>query len=222
MLEKKKNSSETMNRWLFVALWAGIHAITYGTMTGLYNFLTAPFEHNEYLIFIVGGILPGITLSIPTYWLIKRFRGISIRWWRPASFVAWLIGAFWFLYLYSISFPLMQTIFWFIPVYLVQAWLLRKYVKQSWLWILAGMTSAILFIFAGAENERAFTWAFSGGLQGLLSALILLALFTMQKEEKSKMQTTYDYLSTQRLRDSIEDADYQAEDAIHSKSRQSS
>lgn len=218
--KKKKNDIVGMNRWLFVGLWAVIHAITWGMMIGLFEWLDFPYRYDEIVIFVLGGIMPGITLTIPTYWLIQKFKGIQIRWWRPASFVAWLVGAFLLVSrLDGIDSPLVLATLWFTPAFLVQAWLLRKHVKQSWLWVLAGLTGTILFLFAGAEeDEAALTWALSGGVQGLLTGVIMLALLAMPRTEKQKHELAQNNSSYEHLNDKINRADYLLEDKSHSSS----
>ncbi len=183
---KAKNTPIQHNRWIFLGLWLLGHGLAWlpfmiMTETSLDDTVIA------FAIFI-GIFLGGIT-SATQYLLIHRQFGHNIKWWMPLSTIAWIIGA---ITLYSIDlFNTEFTSFNFTiqmlvlagPAILVQLFLLRKYIKQSWLWGLANFAGLATFatglVTLSNGDTNFLTVAISYGLFASATGMTLLWLFGM-------------------------------------------
>jgi len=214
-MQKKSKPEQRLSTRLFSAAWIAWTAIVWGivgTFAVRNAFLDLPMWAQVLIIF--GG--SGIALSHIQNLLLKFWQGTVVKHWVPASNLAWIIGS-------SLIYALMQSrmnseqagqlvfgAIFAIPA-IVQAYLLRNHLKQTWLWALTGLVSGILLVLpmlAFGLEDGDFLWfglALGGALIGLVQTLVLDRMqysdqvLEKQKHEKQKVSDstpTADRLTT--------------------------
>jgi hypothetical protein len=102
--------------------------------------------------FLLMALLFGSILSLAQRTLIRRHFGVRIRQWFMLSLAGWLVGGFFAYYAESVRYPaftidgfLLSLVAFWMPAVLLQAMLLRRGVKQWWLWIVMNLVGVLLF-----------------------------------------------------------------------------
>ncbi|MEM9953881.1 MAG: hypothetical protein AAF846_19885 [Chloroflexota bacterium] len=219
--EKLKKSPPKRNRLLFMTLWILGHGLAWLPFFMVSNSGGAGDELG--LVVWVGGFIGGIT-SLTQYALIRWYFGRNLKWWLPLSLVAW-IGAAIFPFVYLVDeLPFnqigltLQMLSLATPAAIVQAFLLRKHVRQAWLWVLATITGLIVFSLSVTTlNDLFFDTDFiiaavSYGLFALTTASTLLWLFGMS-QQANKMKNIAD--AETRLADTSSDVDTISDEQQH-------
>ncbi len=197
---KRKITRSGMGSLRFAGLWAGAYVLGWGvplTLAFLFSFLIPDF----FFVFaplplLVGFIaIPGLLISLAQHALIRAQTGQAIRGWWWQSSLGWLLGGGIF-YLLTYAPPPLAALLSsgppilvaalgfalvFLPHVLIQAWLLRQHVGHVWLWPLAGLVSAALFILPVVNPffsifGAVLLFTLGGLLQGAVMGLVLLWL----------------------------------------------
>jgi hypothetical protein len=137
----------------------------------------------------LGGLLIGIPTAIGQKLSLYLHFGRRFQGWIRINMVAHIISVA-SLLLVAIQFGirgdqqigiLIQTLSLMIPPSLVQAWLLRRYVPNVWLWLLAAVAGTSVFTAIAGQFEMGDTAISLGlGMYGLVTGLSLLWLMGMQ------------------------------------------
>lgn len=196
-MQKKRKSEQRLSTAQFSLLW-----ITWSTIVwGIIGLIASPREFNELAIWlqvlIVFGV-SGILLTHAQNLLLKLWMGTHVKYWVPGSNLSWLIGS---VTIYMLlqnqvgSDQAGQMVFgaiFTVPA-VVQAYLLRNRLQQTWVWALAGAVSGILLVlpmlaFSLEADELLWLGLGMGGtLIGLVQTLVLDRLRkTSQSLEKQK------------------------------------
>lgn len=202
--KKKKNARPRLGTLPFTGLWAGAYALGWGLPIAAVILIISVFPGFIQLfpeaMVIIGFIaIPGFIISLAQHFLIQARTGRAIRRWWLWSSLGWLIGGLVF-YLFTLypfnawisaieSFILNSTLgfgFVFLPHILVQMWMLRRRVRRAWMWPVAALASAALFIMP-IIGSSAFLGQFTaaviigagGLLQGWVMGMALLWLLNM-------------------------------------------
>lgn len=202
--KKKKNARPRMGTLSFTGLWAGAYALGWGLpIAAVFAMATLfPSFINLFpdLVVMTGFIaIPGFIISVAQHLLIRRRLGQVIRHWWLWSGLGWFVGGL-ILNLFSID-PFSQWInaiqppvltatvgfgLVFLPHILIQAYLLRGRVGRAWMWPMAAIASAALFImpiYGGTNLSNDFAplliFGAAGLLQGWVMGMTLLWLLGM-------------------------------------------
>ncbi len=202
--ESHKNPGRS-KKYSFLILWLIGHALAWAA------YFSSQGMFNVDWIWTIALGLGGVT-SLVQYLLIRWQFGRNIKWWLPLSILTWLFAAF---FPFDASLQLgdsqigitIQALALFAPAALIQAFLLRKHVQNSWLWLLASITGTTTF----ALSVAALNWIpLSGylgyGVYASTTALTLLWLFGMSQQEMSEVSQSASY---KRLTDSDEQEEYE-------------
>jgi|GEM_PF-2685341 len=212
---KHKKGISRHNKFIFLVLWFIGHLLAWG---GLWLFVVSPlfmedFGNNVqfgFLGFIVGGIT-----SLVQYSLIRWQFGRNIKWWIPLSILAWIFASI-------ISFQAsgslttdynnvvvsISALALYLPPVIVQYFLLRKHIRQAWLWIIGSIAAST--IFALLINGEVWQIFAGFGLYSIVTGSTLLLLFGMSKASvQQKMADT----AHERLQDSTNDDSQEQIDA---------
>jgi hypothetical protein len=152
---------------VFLALWIVayvlVYLLLYAADKTYWTFITgAPDDTAIQLInmqedwklvgFLLMALLFGSILSFAQRTLIRRHFGVRIRQWFTLSMAGWLVGGFFAYYAESVRYPaftidgfLLSLLAFWMPAVLLQAMLLRRGVKQWWLWIVMNFVGVLLF-----------------------------------------------------------------------------
>jgi hypothetical protein len=162
-----KSTPIRMDVNVFLALWITAYILVYLLLYAIdrtyWTFINrAPDDTAIQLInmqedwklvgFMLMALLFGLILPVAQTTLIRRHFGIRIRQWVMMSVIGWLVGGFFAYYAESVRYPaftmdgfvLSLLAFW-MPAVLLQAMLLRRGVKQWWLWIVMNLIGVLLF-----------------------------------------------------------------------------
>src|SRR5688572_13882529 len=162
-----KTTTARMDVNIFLALWIAayvlVYLLLYAADRTYWTFINrAPddtaiqlinMQENWRLVgFLLMALLYGIILSLAQRTLIRRHFGIRVRQWFMMSLAGWLVGGFFAYYAESIRYPaftfdgfLLSLIAFWMPAVLLQSLLLRRGVKQWWLWIVMNLIGVLLF-----------------------------------------------------------------------------
>ena len=207
MSEKKKKQSNRLGTITFVLLWILAHGVSWSitTLSSIIAFNLFPQSFTQlpviaYLLLSVG--MPTLIYSVPHQWLIQWKFGLRFRWWFLWTTLAAVVGAGLFLILRLATIPLLIdnptvaiiVLFGFIfgLQALVQTWLLRKHIKQAWIWSVAALASVATFATLLANPATFREWdllvayGFAGIFQSVVMALTLIWLFAMSRTESFK------------------------------------
>lgn len=199
---KGKNTPSKKNRWIFLSLWLLGHSFAW-----IPYMLASQANSGDSLItfaIFVGGFIGGIT-SLTQYLLIRRQFGKNIKWWFPLSTVAWVLGS---IILYTQMFDLdfttlnfsLQMLVLAGSAILIQMGLLRKHIKQFWLWGLANFAGLTAFS-AGLINidliaePNIFTVGLTYALFASATGMTLLWLFGMAQTPAKQKQHSIERLT---------------------------
>jgi len=152
---------------VFLALWIAayvlVYLLLYAADKTYWAFISrAPDDTAIQLInmqedwklvgFLLMALLYGSILSLAQRTLIRRHFGVRIRQWFIMSLAGWLVGGFFAYYAESVRYPaftidgfLLSLVAFWMPAVLLQAMLLRRGVKQWWLWIVMNLVGVPLF-----------------------------------------------------------------------------
>lgn len=209
--KKKKNARPRIGTFTFTGLWTAAYALGWGlplaAVLMIASIIPELFDGFSVFALAVGFVaIPGIIISVAQHLLIRIRTGQAIqRWWLWSS-LGWLLGGIIFYLLTDTAFSSLLSTFAspvvlamvgfsmvFLPHTIIQSALLRKRVQRPWLWPLAALASAALFIlpqFAGFGLGNIFTAAFLFGMGGLLQGwtmgVVLLWLFGMSAASPAK------------------------------------
>ena len=166
---KSKNTA-LMDVNVFLALWIGAYVLLYlllyaadktywsiimsvpqTTQIQLINFQ----ETGKLLGFLLMALLFGIILPLAQITFISRHFGLRLPQWFRMSLAGWIVGGFFAYYVESIRYPaftldgfLLSLVAFWMPAVLLQAMLLRRSIKQWWLWIVMNLVGLLLFALA--------------------------------------------------------------------------
>ena len=202
MNEKKKKTPESSTtrkgfliRWIGGTWLASVVGIPISGMllVPLFIFMeawgTIPDAIEIILSIILLSVPTGILMGLVQQHALKRHFAISIKSWWWMTGLLWVIGGFFWsrlnispesiipLYGYpqkawlsSLEFIVVLSL-----VGIGQAWLLRKYIPQAWMYGFASVISGIIWSMALYRNTGLF-WVFAPALSAIVSALALLWL----------------------------------------------
>jgi hypothetical protein len=213
MSEKQKNTPNRLGTIPFAVLWTLAYGLGWTTViTGGYitsRFFPQIFDWFPDIVYLMlATTVPAFIYSIGQQFLIRWKFAVKFNWWFLWTTFAAAITTATFQTFEWINVPIridnpmvvLTLVFGYIfgTQALVQAWLLRKHVKRSWLWVAAAIASAATFgvPIATAQFFGPFatitTFGFAGLLQGAVMALTLVWLFGMTRVEPLKrgMDTT--------------------------------
>lgn len=176
-MKAKKQQPTRLSTLSFLTIWLAAHGIGWGSVFAWYvlNGLMIPLP--QALWFIVLGFVPGMTIAVMQRWLVQHNFGLVLHGWLPVSAIGWLLGGL----SLNVSFTggidqsIALAVLFLLPA-LLQWLILRRYVRQAWLWMLAGVVSAMVFNISSVNQDFA-TWQgmlSATGLQGAITGLSLL------------------------------------------------
>jgi hypothetical protein len=149
--------------------------------------------------FLLMALLFGSILSLAQRTLIRRHFGVRIRQWFMLSLAGWLVGGFFAYYAESVRYPaftidgfLLSLVAFWMPAVLLQAMLLRRGVKQWWLWIVMNLVGVLLFaitywLLDGTQVLvllRPIGFIPAAIIQGADSASALFQMFPQESKDK--------------------------------------
>ena len=204
-----KPSQARVNKYGFLAMWIIAQVL------GWFLFIFSQMSMAMYLFsppLWMSGIIAGLIIGIPTALGQKAALYLHFgRWfggWIRANVLAWVIGGM-SIMLVSEQFDisgsaqlgiLIQVLSLMLPPTVAQLWVLRRYVQNVWLWLLAAIAASS--VFAGllgqiGEAQEAAMLAF--GMYSLVTGLSLLWIMGMQAD-KGKVAN----IDTSRVEDKAE------------------
>lgn len=213
---KVKKGQARGNRWLFVLLWIVGHALAWGVFS-MVQMIPGFAEINLTEILLAMGLVVGGITSLTQYLLIRWQFGRNIKWWMPISLIAWVFAI---LTPFQASLRMGDTQFevtaqllaLYVPIAVVQMVLLRKHVRQSWLWLVATLAGSSVFALSLISLQEVLLWApfVAFGAYASITALSLLWLFGMSKPEvqQSISASSYERLSDETDEIANEDVEY--------------
>lgn len=192
--EKSKRSRVSVIK--FLAGWIAGHIVGWLAALALYEMFEDLFRYGELANALLISIIPGMIIAVVQMLVVKRGLKRSMRGWLPISFVGWLASALIYLTYTQNNFGgdiLSQLLLLFLPAGIMQWFWLRQRVKAAWLWIIAAVVSAMVFIVPfGAVGYSYDGWwqyiifALSGILQGSVTGLMM---YTLQNQPQKTAQT---------------------------------
>jgi hypothetical protein len=209
--KKKKNAHRRLGTVSFAALWSGSYALGWSLplalVFGIGSIFPGIVEFFSLAMLAVGFVaIPGFLISLAQHFLIPRRIERPIAGWWWVSSLGWLISGVIF-YIFTVTpfaslfgvtlSPMLSTglafALIFLPPVLLQTLLLRNQVRRVWLWPLAAVVSAAVFILPPLTNMNSNDFlnvlggfGFGGLLQGWVMGLTLLWLFGMSQMGSSK------------------------------------
>lgn len=185
MIEKKKKREDGPNKWAFLAVWVGAHVAGWGLLWALLAMLNLP----EPVGYIFASMVIGIPLAFGEDFALKRYLDLSIPRWRlltlTGSLIGWLLVgsvAAWFMFDLIPLWVLISLLM--LPFMLFQMFLLRKVVRYSLLWLLAGVVSAMTFsITMNARSPDLGNFGAAAIMQGIVTGFVMLWLSTHWREK---------------------------------------
>jgi len=214
---KQHEYQPRMTRRRFLIQWIIGHALSWlgviGLAVGVHSFAalfriaieTISFDWVFGLIFALG--MGGLSAFVQKRAIGLMF-GQYITGWRRWTIAMWLLSTFLIIQtkdLYPAGIgeaqvAAMQGIILFSIPALAQAWLLRKHVRSTWLWVLASIAGAATFgLFEAMYDNVLVSFPVGYGAYAVVTGLSLLWLFgmtsgkTQQQRNSSRLTTdTYD------------------------------
>jgi hypothetical protein len=220
MNEKAKNRSKRLSPINFVLLWICLTVATTYSMAGLLNWLTSFGAIGQFVrvenwgFFLISNLLVGGSIALVQKRVMQLGFGRTFNGWMRASFLGIILGFLptVVLYLFNLQhltlyqiepYSSLIHILNMVLVALPQAWILRNYVKQSWLYVLGKVFGGFLVSLIIQNYFSDFASLSGVALQNVFVALSLLWLFRdSAHQEKAKVDEAETHA---RLEDTLED-----------------
>jgi hypothetical protein len=159
----------------YIAAWVVWFVLNLAS-NGLAPFITINVDFGVAMLAIGTAVLQGIVQK----WLVRRGLGRDMRGWLWASLTGGVISAAVLIGIQQIgevfprySYAGLYIFFmgWLVPPALVQAWWIRKRVKNAWLWAGAALANALVFATIPQRGLPSL-----GGLEYLFIAIVALLM----------------------------------------------
>lgn len=200
MAEKRKSIPKPLGSIPFMLLWMLAHVAGWWLV---YIASETLFDYNvgEGTIAFVFGIIMTVCIPITQKWLIRRKLGIDLNHWLWVSGLGWIFGMVSIITLPEIldefvgGDPIWMYVLgaFTIPAF-AQWFVLRRELRNAWVWILAGAVSAFAFSaileLDAPANDFTIFWIFGAAVQGAVTGLSLLLLFFQRDAGRKKAQSS--------------------------------
>lgn len=187
-VKKKKSDKYSLKIWQFLVIWSGSHIVTLLSMWWILDSI-GRFNPLDATNAILMGLGMGVPISIVQYLLIKKLLYTDLKFWIPMSTSGWLASGI-VLYLTSTQVPMELSyqilLFFLIPAF-AQTIILKRYIQNPWLWLLANAVGGIVLALpiTTSRSLEAAVLTSGGILQTLVTGGIIFWLFR-QSDAKSK------------------------------------
>jgi hypothetical protein len=178
----------------FLLLWLLGHGGAWAFAIWLYSGLASlPVIPGSLFETLYISFVPGSLTALIQILLVERGLRKSMRGWIPVSLAGLLASAFAYNAYISQTLGSEQNVqvillSLLLPVALVQAFWLHRRVKNAWLWAIAAMVSAVVFVMPlGLITTNGifqlFVIGLAGVLQGIITGSTMRHLWTMEREK---------------------------------------
>ncbi len=208
--EKAKHRSGTTK---FLAIWTAGHIGGWILAIAIYEAFENFFQYGGIANALLVAVVPGMIIAVVEMLVVERGLKKSMRGWLPVSLLGWLASFFLYLLYSQNSFgsdtPMNQILILFLPAAIVQFVWLQRHVKAAWVWIIAAIASALVFIlplniasdypYGNREIIQFVFLALSAIFQGIITGSTMYTLQQQRKDipEKAKFAATEDDFSAE-------------------------
>lgn len=203
ILKKKKHPNQLrISPTRFLVMWVGGHILGWLTLAPvlwIVQLLNWQWLNSfPDVVYGIGfGLIIGFGSTLAQMMTIRQAKGYWVKGWGIASFPAWGVGGFLFwLSAMASSFPdnmilgnMMVLGGLLLPAATVQAWLLRRYVKQSWMWLVSFVAAVAVFAMLISTFSGLFIAAIAFSGYALVTGLVMLFLFLNNSKPNPQQQT---------------------------------
>jgi len=197
----------------FISIWLSAHVLGWWGIFWLFENINALANLPDLATAVLIGFVPGIVISLMQKYLLRYAFQTKLGGWLRVSLLGWILGG---LAMFGVTTFItgpfvgvaMFTMNLFVLPAVAQYFILRRHVNAAWLWVLAGLVSALAFaipVEASQINNEFLGIILAGSLQGAVTGLTLLWLFVLSartsQSAKSKNHNTAFQGRRQRLSD---------------------
>lgn len=178
--KKKKSRKYALNIWQFLLIWIVAHLAVLLTVWWILNSM-GRFNPLEAINAIMMGLGMGVPIAIVQYQLIRRLMMVDLRFWISISALGWLMSGI-ALFVTSTEVPVeisIQILMFFLIPTVLQFLILRRYIQNAWLWILANAIGSIVLALPITSSRSLEVMVLTAGgiLQTVTTGIVLYWLF---------------------------------------------
>ena len=145
---------------------------------------------------VLMGMGMGIPVAIVQYRIIRKLLQVKLRYWIPMSSIGWLFSGI-LLFLTSTEFPVeisAQILLFFLVPATLQSIILRHYIRNAWLWMLANAVGGIMLALpiTTARSLEVLVLTAGGILQTIVTGIIIFWLFRQFNSPDPKRKLAQD------------------------------
>jgi hypothetical protein len=200
--------------------WQAVLPNRSGFMFDVFNQRSSAYFLYQFLTLGAAGGLIGFGVGMLQGDVVKRHLHIDLSYWRRATVVGGIIAApilllastalsdyfnanYWMIYqsgqrdLFQLLEAVLPMTLYVSVMSILQTIILRRYVKQAWLWVLANSVAGLMFSMLArtAFDPGFFQWLLAALAQGAVTGFAMLWLFLrLNKPEAQPLEPAFQYV----------------------------
>lgn len=195
MMSKTKNDQRPrLGSIPFLSIWLAAHGVGWGVIFAIWEIWGQPVPDWQWYLMI--GLLPGMIIAATQRWLLRYAHRVDMRGWLVISAVGWSLGGISLSLIRNTDSMFIYLSGLFVLPAVLQWLILRRYVNNAWIWVIAAIASTALFTIPGDSDYATWqTILAAAGLQGAVTGMSLLWLLgNRAAQEQPKIEVTQQQL----------------------------